>query len=289
MEVTDNTVMTTVGYGSSSTTDDDSGIVSNCPTTIQQKHLVNGIELHSTQNGRGPHPILCIPGALAPCQWTFSSQLEYFGREGRGYTIVAYDPRGYGNSRPPDREYQMIPEHHLKADADDAYRLMKTLGYQQFSVLGWCDGGITAICLAAQFPDAIRNLVIWGSRTYLTKADVKLTEELEDLRRWNPRFREAFEAIYGEPNLFPLWQKFTDSVRATYAWTGGDVCTKEMTKVTCPTLILHGERDKFSLSSHAEYMKAHIAGSQLHTFADGRHDLQSCPGFNSAVDNFLKE
>ena len=105
---------------------------------------------------------------------------------------------------------------------------MKSLGYPQFSVLGWCDGGVTAICLAAQFPDVIKKLVIWGSRTYLTKDDVKRSEELEDLKNWNPRFREAFEAIYGVPNLALLWQKFTDSVRALYAKTGGDVCTEEM-------------------------------------------------------------
>jgi len=283
MEVTDNTVKTTMGYGIID------GEISGCLPTVQQKCLVNGVELHFTQSGRGPHPILCIPGAMAPSHWAFASQLEYFGGEGRGYTIVAYDPRGYGNSRPPDREYQLVPEHHMKTDASDAYHLMKSLGYPQFSVLGWCGGGVTAICLAAQFPDAIKKLVIWGSRTYLTKDDVKRSEELEDLKNWNPRFREAFEAIYGVPNLALLWQKFTDSVRAMYAKTGGDVCTEEMTKVSCPTLILHGGRDKFSPLSHAEYMKYHIVDSQLHIFADGRHNLQICLGFNSVVDNFLKE
>jgi len=45
-------------------------------------------------------------------------------------------PRGYGNSRPPDREYQLITEHHLKTDASDAYHLMTSLGYPQFSMLG---------------------------------------------------------------------------------------------------------------------------------------------------------
>jgi len=133
-EVTDN-VKTTTRYGIA---EDVSGEISNCScvTTIQQKCLVNGVELHFTQSGRGPHPILCIPGAMAPSQWAFASQLEHFGREGRGYTIDAYDPRGYGNSRPPDREYQLITEHHLKTDASDAYHLMKSLGYPQFSMLG---------------------------------------------------------------------------------------------------------------------------------------------------------
>ena len=117
-------------------------------------------------------------------------------------------------------------------------------------------------------------------RTYLTKDDMKRGEKLEDPKSWNPRFHEVFEAIYGVPNYAPLWQKFTDSVRAMYAKTDGDVCTEEMTKVSCPTLILHGGRDKFSPLSHAEYMKNHMGDSQL------RHDLQLCLGFNSIVDNF---
>ena len=134
----------------------------------QQTLTVNGVQLCYWRKGNGPHAILCIPGALAPCGWAFASQLEHFGREDSGYTIVAYDPRGYGHSRPPEREFCLEEEHHLKKDANDAYHLMKSLAFLQFSVLGWCDGGVSAIFLAAQFPTAIRKLVVWGSRAYIT-------------------------------------------------------------------------------------------------------------------------
>ena len=123
----------------------------------------------------------------------FLPVIEHFGREDSGYTIVAYDPRGYGHSRPPERKFCLQEEHHLKKDANDAYHLMKSLGFSEFSVLGWCDGGVSGIYLAAQFPTAIRKLVVWGSRTYITEHDLKLTEKLEDFQRWAPQF---FETIY---------------------------------------------------------------------------------------------
>ncbi len=195
---------------------------------------------------------------------------------------------GYGNSRPLQREFQIVPEHHLKMDTSDAYHLMKSLGYSEFSVFGWCDGGISAICLAAQFPTSVRKLAIWGSKTYLTEHDMKATEELEEDQRWNPRYCEAFEAVYGSQGLSQLWHRYTDSVRATYAQRDGDICAEEMSKVKCPTLILHGEKDRFSPWSHAEYMKSHISGSKLHVFPDGRHNLQVCINFNAIVGTFFK-
>ena len=251
---------------------------------------MNGGQLYYLQYGTGPHPILCIPGALAPCEWTFASQLEYFGREGSGYTIVAYDPRGYGNSRPPIREFKIQGEHHLKLDAKDGYHLMKTLGFSTFSVLGWCDGGVSVICLAAQFPAAVRKLVVWGSRTYLTEQDLKKSEEIEDVQRWAPHFHEGLIPVYGTPKLSQMWHEFTDSLRTLRALKAdGDVCTEELTKVRCSTLILHGERDFFSPQSHAECMNDHIDESQLYTISDGKHDLHMHPTneFNSVVDEYL--
>ena len=253
---------------------------------------MNGVQLCYWQKGNGPHVILCIPGAVASCRWAFASQLEHFGREGSGYTIVAYDPRGYGKSRPPERNFCLQEEHHLKRDANDAYHLMKSLGFLQFSILGWCDGGVSAICIAAQFPTAIRKLVVWGSRTYITEHDLKVSKELEDLQRWAPQILEACISVYGLPELSQIWQRFINSLRAfRNLKTDGDVCTNELNKVKCPTLIVHGDRDILCPQSHAEYMKNHIDGSQLHILSDGKHHMHMYPtnGFNAAVEEFLSQ
>ena len=62
---------------------------------------------------------------------------------------VCFDafPQGYGNSRPPDRTFPSAREFFAQ-DADDAVALMKQLQLEPFSLLGWSDGGITAMFIA---------------------------------------------------------------------------------------------------------------------------------------------
>ena len=55
--------------------------------------------------------------------------------------------QGYGFSRPPDRIFPSAEEF-FSEDADDAVALMKHLGHESFSLLGWSDGGITAMFIA---------------------------------------------------------------------------------------------------------------------------------------------
>lgn len=41
-------------------------------------------------------------------------------------------------------------------------------------MLGWSDGGITALIAAAQYTFLINKLVVWGSNAYVTEDDIKL-------------------------------------------------------------------------------------------------------------------
>jgi len=68
------------------------------------KKLVNGVELFYDSRGSGSHVLVCIPGAMDTTRSDFVPQLDYFGSLD-GMLIVAFDPRGYGNSRPPQRQF----------------------------------------------------------------------------------------------------------------------------------------------------------------------------------------
>ena len=98
----------------------------NQPGITESVAVRNG-QLHYQLRGNGPHAILCIHGALGTALTDFLPQLEYFGRERSGYTIVGMDPLGYGASRPPEREFLVIvlePDHFLKIDTLDGHALM---------------------------------------------------------------------------------------------------------------------------------------------------------------------
>ena len=55
--------------------------------------------------------------------------------------------QAYGLSRPPNRVFDLD---FFGRDADDAMALMKHLDLTPFSMLGWSDGGITAMHIAGE-------------------------------------------------------------------------------------------------------------------------------------------
>ena len=95
-----------------------------------------------------------------------------------GLTIVAWDPPGYGKSRPPDRTF---PDDFFQRDATWAYNLMKTLGYSKFSLIGWSDGGITSLLLASAYPDSVYRMVVFGANAYIHPDETKIYESMTSL------------------------------------------------------------------------------------------------------------
>lgn len=63
----------------------------------------------------------CASSSPAGCTKTdFGPQLKSLNKE--RHTVVGWDPRGYGRSRPPDRDF---PSDFFERDAKDAVDLMK--------------------------------------------------------------------------------------------------------------------------------------------------------------------
>ena len=159
---------------------------------------VRNEQLRYGRRGEGSHAILCLPGAIGSAMTDFLPQFEYFGREGSGYTVVGMDPLGYGTSRPPERVFPVEPDHFLKLDAIDGHSLMQALSINKFSILGWCDGGVSAIILAALYPESVEKIVIWGSNAYVTKMDIEIFEQTRDVEKWSGRMRETRKNFYGD-------------------------------------------------------------------------------------------
>ena len=62
-------------------------------------------------------------------------------------------------------------------------------------------------------------------------------------------------------------------------------------RITCPTLIVHGRRDKVVPPAHAEYAHAHITGSELY-WMDGSHlafFLEAADTAPAYVANWLRD
>ena len=51
--------------------------------------------------------------------------------------------------------------------------VLQTLKYDNYSLVGWSDGGITALIMAAKYPHRIRKCVTLGANAYITKEEVR--------------------------------------------------------------------------------------------------------------------
>ena len=250
------------------------------------KKLVNGIDLFYDSRGSGSHALVCIPGALGTTKSDFAPQLDYFGSRD-GMQIVAFDPRGYGNSRPPQRHFSGTTS--FENDAKDAKGLMDALGIEKFSVLGWSDGGVSGLILASSFPDSVRSLVIWGANAYVSKEDVACFNSIRDLSKWSRKMLDPLEQEYGRDGLRQLWSSWLDVLEGVYH-SGGNICEDRLNEIKCPTLILHGVKDPIVPHFHPTHLSTNIQNSSVYNFPDGKHNihLRYPEEFNQIVEKFLR-
>lgn len=129
--------------------------------------------INYVRNGHGDKAVILLPGALGSAQTDFQPQIEHLPNLLPNHTIIAWDPPGYGKSRPPNRTF---PLDFFHRDATVANELMKSLNFNKYSALGWSDGGITGLIMAAKFNDSVEKLVIWGSNAYIAPDEVKIYE-----------------------------------------------------------------------------------------------------------------
>ena len=213
---------------------------------IEGVESVRGVELAYSRCGSGP-AVLCIPGAMGTASTDFEPQLRALSAS---HTVVAFDPRGYGRSRPPARDF---PDGFYERDARDGAGLMRALGLAEhgYSVLGWSDGANSAVHLAARFPDEVLKLVVWGANTRYNQDDIDAFNATRDVQStWSERQRETMSAVYGLEGLQNMWSAACDAWERIVVEGDGNVCGAEAALVRCPTFVLHGAKDPMVYPEH---------------------------------------
>jgi len=244
------------------------------------KVALDDVDLHYESRGTGA-PLLLVPGALGSAETDFAYQLDWFSQH---YQVVAPDPRGYGRSRPPDRGFSTD---FYQRDCDDMLAVMAELGHQSYAILGWSDGANVAALMAIHEPSRVKGLVLWGGNSFLTGEEVEAFQAIRLVSAWSSRAVEPMRRVYGE-ELEDLWDSYVGALEKIFC-AGGELYRSRLHLIRCPTLILHGEHDPLVPSLHPVTLHEGIAGSELHIFPEGRHNIhiRYRDEFNSRVLPFL--
>lgn len=141
---------------------------------FEEKQIqLNTYNINYVRSGQGSKALILLPGALGSAFTDFRPQIEQFPTLLKNYTIIAWDPPGYGKSTPPKRTF---PLDFFHRDATIANSLMQSLDLPNYSIVGWSDGGITGMIMAAKFNNSIEKLVIWGANSHILPEEMKIYE-----------------------------------------------------------------------------------------------------------------
>ncbi len=209
----------------------------------------NGIRIHYTRTG-GDKPLLVLLHGLTDqglC-WTVAARdLQ------ADYDVIMPDARGHGLSEAP-----ATGGYGTEVLAADLAGLITALDLGPVRLLGHSMGAMTALHLAAYYPDLVRAAVLedppLGNRQEATPAEREATAA-----RWqeNQRSRQALsreqliaETRQGNPNWseeeLELWADARPYVRVNFAQLfstpPGTGWRETLAQVQCPTLLLVPER-----------------------------------------------
>jgi pimeloyl-ACP methyl ester carboxylesterase len=189
-----------------------------------------------------------------------------------------HDQRGHGDSDRPARGYSMSDF------ADDAVALLDCVGVRRATVVGHSMGGLVAQRVAVDYPDRVERLVLIGTATgALNEAVLGLREQVQALTDPVPAefvrdfqlgcahrpLPQAFlDNVVAESRKLParLWREVLDGILS--AGNGED-----LHRVSAPTLVLWGDRDRFARRTDQDALVAGIAGSRLAVYEGTGHAL----------------
>lgn len=184
------------------------------------------------------------------------------------YRVIAVDSPGHGRSQQADS---------LSFDSmTDYYSIMiDQFKLDSVSIIGYSDGGITALHLAAKRPDKVKKIIASGVNS---RMDGINAEVLEYLKLINPAFIETHqkEWLADYKSKSPekdKWKKYITDITRMYS---KDVLITDqiLSNIRAKVLLVFGDRDVIKLEHGIELFQK-ISGSQLCVLPNTPHEVFS--------------
>ena len=256
----------------------------------------NGVRLFYEDHGKGEEVLVFAHGLL----WShkmFESQASKFSKD---FRVIAYDHRGQGNS-------EVRPPYDMDTVADDAIALIETLGLGKVHFVGLSMGGFVGMRIAARRPDLIKTLILLE-----TSANAEPLENLPKYKTLNGivkwvgiippvankvmpiMFAKSWLADKENTSFIKRWRKelmgnkksITGPVEGVIYRRGVE---DELSKITCPTLVIVGDEDVATKPEKAIFIQQGILGAELHTIKGAGHSscIEKPEEINQLISNWL--
>lgn len=238
-------------------------------TARHYTQIESGVTLSYLDVGKGP-VLLLIHGYPGTAESHLGGVIADLSRD---YRIIAPDLRGYGASRPPNRDF---PVDFYPRDAADMAALLDALETGPVAVVGFSDGGETALLLAALRPDLVWAVISWGVCGVISKAMVDSIADWLPVSAWGPERHARRQAIierHGEEQFESIVRGWYEAAHAILA-RGGNVCLDEAARIQAPALVMNGDGEVGNTPEDVAALVRRIPHGELVFVEDSGHFIQ---------------
>jgi 3-oxoadipate enol-lactonase len=234
---------------------------------------VNGVNLFYEEYGAGNETVLFAPGVLWDSEM-FRAQVEHLKAS---YRVIVFDHRGTGRSDKPRKDLDM------DTLAEDARELINAVGARPCHFVGHCVGGVVGLRLAARYPECLRSLTLLNTTPEVEPREnmPNYQKLIKEVRWWGMWLYAGkfMQFLFCKPfmnskdaevvRVRNFWRKRLRRIKLVPALRSLDVYLKrksiedELRYVSCPTLVICGDQDKFTLPSKGERIANSVRGADV--------------------------
>ncbi|MHB1415673.1 MAG: alpha/beta fold hydrolase [Chloroflexota bacterium] len=213
------------------------------------------------------------------------------------HRVLRYDVRGHGQTDKPAGPYSVA------LFAEDLRALLTGLRIGKTRVVGLSMGGMIAQAFALNYPEMVTSLVLCDTssghteaqrQTFYERAQLVEREGMEPLvaatlERWlTPPFRTANPEI-GERIAQTLRRNDPRGYAASCRAVGDLALTERLGQITCPTLVVVGEKDAGTPPEMARVIQARIPDARLEVIPAAAHlvPVEKADRFNALLREFF--
>lgn len=209
-------------------------------------------------------PLLLFHGGFGSIH-DFQQVIPKFAKH---FKVIAVDSPGHGRSEQSDSlSFELMTDYY--SNMIDQFKL------DSVYIVGYSDGGITALHLAAKRPDKIKKIIASGVNS---RMDGLNPEVLDYLKQINPPFIETYqkEWLADYKSKSPeknKWEKFITDITSMYS---NDVFITDhiLSTISARVLLVFGDKDVIKLEHGVELFQK-ISGSQFCILPNTPHEVFS--------------